>query len=119
LNDSGLSVAEFALDDAGGDADKALTTLLYANEQWKVAEKAAAERKAAEDATEAGWAAAELLAKVEQAAKEKKTAMIKDKQAAENAAAKEGKVQAAKLLLRLRGRRLLSLQLRGREVNHD
>jgi hypothetical protein len=91
-----LSVAEFALDDAGGDADKALTTLLYANEQWKAAEKAAAERKAAEEATEAGWAAAELLAKVEQAEKEKKTAKIKEKQAAENAAAKEGKVQAAK-----------------------
>ncbi|KAJ1631743.1 hypothetical protein T492DRAFT_869350, partial [Pavlovales sp. CCMP2436] len=87
-----LSVAEFALDDAGGDADKALTTLLYANEQWKAAEKAAAERKAAEEVTEAGWAAAELLAKVEQAEKEKKTAKIKEKQAAENATAKEGKV---------------------------
>ncbi|KAJ1616573.1 hypothetical protein T492DRAFT_895219 [Pavlovales sp. CCMP2436] len=86
----------FALDDAGGDADKALTTLLYANEQWKAAEKAAAERKAAEEATEAGWAAAELLAKVEQAEKEKKTAKIKEKHAAENAAAKEGMVQAAK-----------------------
>ncbi|KAJ1637309.1 hypothetical protein T492DRAFT_860162, partial [Pavlovales sp. CCMP2436] len=60
-----------------------------------VVEQAAAERKAAEDATEAGWAAAELLANAEQAAKEKKKALIKEKQAAENAAAKEKKVQAA------------------------